>query len=196
MTRDTSDKSTTGTGGTTRHPSLATLHQLFDGLPVEAAAARHARDCPSCAHQLQALADQRHALGRLLHRDTDWVSAANRQGRAVLADLLAELARACLARRERSLAAAPAARSAPLSELPRPSERITADIRTLVLRLKGLAESTAAASRPSAQASADWTAIERLLQRPPTDPELAERCVAALRTLEGESARWRELSRA
>lgn len=185
MTRDTSDTRTTGTGSATRHPPVATLHQLFDGLPVDAATARHARDCPSCAHQLQALVDQRQALGHLLHRETDWVAAANRQGRAVLADLLAELARACLGRRE-------APRSAPLSELPRPVERITADIRTLVTRLKGLAKSTAATASSAARVS-DWPAIERLLKLPVTDPGLPAECAAALRVLEGESPRGREL---
>ena len=181
---------------TAGHPSLATLHQLFDGLAVDAAAARHARDCPSCAHQLQALADQRHALGRLLHRDADWVSAAHRQGRAVLADLLVELARAALARREagRYAGAAPAARSAPLSELPRPIESIQADIRTLVTRLKGLAAS-AAARGPRASRASDWPAVESLLKRPAADASLPTECAAVLRVLEGESPRWRELSR-
>lgn len=181
----TTDKGTTGTGSTTRHPPLATLHQLFDGLPVEAADARHARDCPSCAHQLQALVDQRQALGHLLHREADWVAAANRQGRVVLADLLAELARACLARRE-------APRSAPLSELPRPVERITADIRTLVTRLTGLAKSAqggaAAAARPAA-----WSGLERLAQRREDDPALLHQAVDALRVLEGATPRWRVL---
>jgi len=190
MTRDTSDKSTTGTGSATRHPPLATLHQLFDGLPVEAADARHARDCPSCAHQLQALLDQRAALGHLLHREADWVAAANRQGRAVLTDLLAELARACLGRREVAGAAAP--RSAPLSELPRPVERITADIRTLVTRLTGLAKSAkggAAAARP-----APWSGLERLAQRREDDPALPTAALDALRALEGPTPRWRALA--
>jgi len=173
---------------TAGHPSLATLHQLFDGLAVDAAAARHARDCPSCAHQLQALADQRHALGRLLHRDADWVSAAHRQGRAVLADLLAELARACLARRE-------APRSAPLSELPRPLESITADIRTLVTRLKGLEKSAKPTATHTASARpAPWTGLERLAQRREDDPALPTEALDALRALEGPTPRWRELA--
>lgn len=184
MTKDTSDKSTTGTG-TTRHPPLATLHQLFDGLPVDAADARHARDCPSCAHQLQALVDQRQALGHLLHREADWVAAANRQGRAVLADLLAELARACLGRRDVAGAAGP--RSAPLSELPRPVERITADIRTLVTRLTGLAKSA------KGGAAAAWAGLERLAQRRENDPALLQQAVDALHELEGPTPRWRAL---
>ena len=188
MTRDTSDTSTTGTGHPTRHPPVATLHQLFDGLPVDAATARHARDCPSCAHQVQALVDQRQALGHLLHRETDWVAAANRQGRAVLADLLAELARACLGRRDMA-GAGP--RSAPLSELPRPVERITADIRTLVTRLTGLAKSAqggAAAAQP-----APWSGLDRLAQRREDDPALLQQAVDALRALEGQTPRWRAL---
>jgi len=173
---------------TAGHPSLATLHQLFDGLAVDAAAARHARDCPSCAHQLQALADQRHALGRLLHRDADWVSAAHRQGRAVLADLLAELARACLARRE-------APRSAPLSELPRPLESITADIRTLVTRLKGLGTSVTKTvpARPR-RLPLDWPDLERLSERTPHDAGLLMHSVESLRSVEGPTPRWRSLS--
>jgi hypothetical protein len=176
----TTDKSTLGT----HHPSLATLHQLFDGLPVAPAAARHARDCPGCAHQIQALTDQRTALGRLLHREADWVSAANRAGRAVLADLLAELARACQARRETD------ARSAPLSELPRPIESITGDIQTLVTRLTGLAKSArSTAGRPS-----PWLDLERLIARRANDPALRQHAVDALRALEGPTLRWRELS--
>ena len=192
MTRDTSDKSTTGTGGTTRHPPLATLHQLFDGLPVGAAEARHARDCPSCAHQLQALVDQRQALGHLLHREADWVAAANRQGRVVLADLLAELARACLARRETAAAAGP--RSAPLSELPRPIERITADIRTLVTRLTGLAKSATATPSGRQATTPHWIDLERLTERAPNDARLLDHSVEALRSLEGQSVRWRSLA--
>ena len=184
----TTDKSTL-----THHPSLATLHQLFDGLPVGAAEARHARDCPSCAHQLQALLDQRAALGHLLHREADWVAAANRQGRAVLADLLAELARACLARRDVPGAAAP--RSAPLSELPRPVERITADIRTLVTRLTGLEKSAKpTATRTAAARPAPWAGLERLAQRRENDPALLTSALDGLHALEGATPRWRELS--
>ena len=183
---------------TTTHPSLATLHQLFDGNAVDPATARHARDCASCAHQLQALADQRQALGHLLHRDANWVTAAQRQGRAVLADLLAELARACLARRES------AQRNTPLSELPRPIERIAADIKTLVTRLSRLAASASApVSAPASSstswsspktAAANWSDLEKLVQRPSSDPGLLNHCVAALRALEGDSPRWRTLA--
>ena len=183
----TTDKSTLGT----HHPSLATLHQLFDGLPVAPAAARHARDCPGCAHQIQALTDQRTALGRLLHREADWVSAANRAGRAVLADLLAELARACQARREAD------ARSAPLSELPRPIESITTDIRTLVTRLKGLEKNVQPASRAIASAATiDWAQMQSLLKHRGADPELLSQCIVALRSLEGPTPRWQALSAA
>jgi hypothetical protein len=176
-------------GSTITHPSLATLHRLFDGHAVDAATARHARDCSRCAHQLQALTDQRTALGHLLHRDANWVLAAQRHGRGVLADLLAELARACLARREAGQ------RKAPLSELPRPIERVTADIRTLVLRLTRLA-ATASTLAPSAAprgAAVNWSDLERLAQRRETDPELLRHGVAALRALEGDSLRWRAL---
>lgn len=191
------------------HPSLAVLHELFDGQPVDAATARHARDCSSCANQMQTLTNQRRALGRLARRDANWMTAAQRQGRAVLGDLLAELAGACKARREAGQ------RSSPLSELPRPIERITADIRTLVTRLSRLPATTTArtiTTTPTASATTsalrkrpapgarlappDWRDLEALAQRAPNDAGLMTHCVSALRALEGDSSRWRALARA
>ncbi|MHC5211858.1 MAG: hypothetical protein ACYTG2_14150 [Planctomycetota bacterium] len=164
----------------------ADLGPLADGAPHAHGLDAHVAGCPHCQRRLTALRGQRDALCSLAEpasqgpepagapHATPWIPAAVRAGRKAAADLLAELARACLSRSE------PEARRAPLHELPRPLERIVADLRLLRARLRSLDEDLPLAGLPD---------LDDLGRRPHGTPALARACLDALLDLEGPSAR-------
>jgi hypothetical protein len=179
--------------------TAAELCSLSDGTAPAPGLDAHVAGCPHCRSRLAALRSQRDALAGLVasrdgadpggtasapaaaHPDragnaghAAWVPAALRAGRSVAADLLAELAHASLARSQ------PTARHTALADLPRPIERIVADLRVLRARLDSLDELLPLAGLPD---------LDDLGQRPHGTPALARACLDALATLEGRSER-------
>jgi hypothetical protein len=162
------------------HVTAAELAPLADGAPHASAVATHVAGCPDCRSRVDALRGQRAALARLAAPGEagtvaeGWRPAAREAGRRTAADLLAELARASLARSE------PEARRAPLGDLPRPLERIVADLRVLRARMTSLDEALPLQGLPE---------LEELGRRPQGTAALARACLDALEALEGPSAR-------
>jgi hypothetical protein len=159
---------------------ITALAALVYGEPTPPNLPAHAAGCPSCSTRLATLREQREVLAHLAApadpdaRPPPWQPAAQLEGRRVAADLLAELARASLARSE------PEARRAALNDLPRPLERIVADLRVLRARMESVDERLPLDALPD---------LEELGRRPEGTAELARACLDALERIEGRSAR-------
>jgi hypothetical protein len=166
------------------HVMAADLAPLADGTLHASAVATHVAGCPECRARVDALRGQRAALARLVASGDAgaggdaWRLAARAAGRRTAADLLAELARACLARSE------PEARRAALGDLPRPMERIVADLSLLRARMESLDETLPIVGLPN---------LDDLSRRPHGTAVLARACLDALEAIEGRSARHEAL---
>jgi hypothetical protein len=140
----------------------ALLHRWFDGDLLDEAIAVHMRDCTHCTAELEVLEGQRDAIAGLSGQPRGaeaTLDCSRRAAEATLADLLAELAEACLP--------ASSARSS------RPWGVVRAEITLLATRVSQLGACIDLAELPDREPA------------PSEGATFALRCVKALVALEG-----------
>ncbi len=154
--------------------SLHALSRWHDGDLVDPALERHIQSCDECRlrlHDLGSAAIAVAGISGVPHVSARIASTTARQGRLDIADLVHELALACLALHGGATAGATACGS------PRPFAAVLADIRSLDRRLRELGCAPDASALPAAEPRREQALAA------------ARACAAVLAQLEGPSAR-------